>query len=186
VLRGGGYSLALALRTFLRVCEAVAFAHARGIVHCDLKPLNVMIGEFGEVLVMDWGVAKHAGDRTPAVAGTRGFMAPEQARGEPVDATADVYALGILLRQMLQALPVPKRLAAIANKAAAAEAAARYASARELAEDVTRYLDDQPLVAYRESAIERAGRWLERNRALVAVVVAYLVMRTIVLLAMHR
>jgi len=186
VLRGGGYPLAQTLRVFLRICEAVAFAHGRGIVHCDLKPLNVMLGELGEVLVMDWGVAKQAGDSSPALAGTRGFMAPEQERGEAVNAAADVYALGAMLRMMLASLSVPKRLAAIADKATSAAASQRYATARELAADVTRYLDDLPLEAYRESAFERAGRWLERNRALVAVVVAYLVMRTIVLLATHR
>jgi serine/threonine protein kinase len=186
VLRGGGYPPAQTLRVFLRICEAVAFAHGHGIVHCDLKPLNVMLGELGEVLVMDWGVAKQAGDSTPALAGTRGFMAPEQERGEPLNATADVYALGAMLRQMLVARPVPKRLAAIADKATSASPSQRYATARELAADVARYLDDLPLEAYRESAFERAGRWLERNRALVAVVVAYLVMRTIVLLATHR
>jgi len=91
-----GRSMAVAgegagLHAFLRICEAVAFAHARGIIHCDLKPSNVMIGEFGEVLVMDWGVAKAIGDRASAVAGTRGFMPPEQERGEPLDATADVF-----------------------------------------------------------------------------------------------
>src|SRR5258707_9609287 len=88
------------LRIFLRVCEAVAFAHARGVIHCDLKPSNVMIGEFGEVLVMDWGVAKAIGDCVPAVAGTREFMPPEQERGEPLDATADVFALGATLRML--------------------------------------------------------------------------------------
>lgn len=170
------------LRVFLRVCEAVAFAHAQGVVHCDLKPSNVMIGEFGEVLVMDWGVARAAGD--VARAGTHGFMPPEQERGEPVDATADVYALGAMLREMSP--DAPRRLAAICNRATAADARDRYETARELAEDVTRYIDGLPVDAYRENALERVGRWLERNRALVAVVAAYLLMRAIVLLVTHR
>ena len=64
-----------ALRLFLRLCEAVAFAHANGVVHCDLKPANVMVGAFGEVLVMDWGVARAIGESSPQFAiGTRGYM----------------------------------------------------------------------------------------------------------------
>jgi serine/threonine protein kinase len=168
------------LRLFLRVCEAVAFAHARGVVHCDLKPSNVMVGEFGEVLVMDWGVAKAIGEAAPG--GTRGFMPPEQERGEPLDARADVYALGAMLKRPA----IPRRLAAIAAKATAADRADRYPDAQSLAADIAHYLDGEPVSAYRETPFERAGRWLERNRALVAVVVAYLVMRGLVLLIAHR
>ncbi|HWS73137.1 MAG TPA: serine/threonine-protein kinase, partial [Thermoanaerobaculia bacterium] len=174
------------LRIFLRLCEAVALAHARGVVHCDLKPENVMTGEFGEVLVMDWGVARSLedGEMERVIAGTRGFMAPEQERGEAVDATTDVYALGAILRAI-----VPKRprlLEAIAAKATASRREDRYADASALADDIVRYLDGAPLAAYRENLIERAGRWLARNRALVAVVIAYLVMRALVAIGFHR
>ena len=162
------------LRMFLRVCEAVAFAHARGVVHCDLKQQNIMIGEFGEVLVMDWGTH---------LAGTRGFMAPEQEAGGIVGPAADVYALGCVLRQLVDAPPRP--LAAIIAKARSRDAAGRYPTARELGDDIVRYLEGRPLVAYRENILERAGRWLSRNRALVMVVLAYLVMRAIVLLFFH-
>jgi serine/threonine protein kinase len=114
--------LAERLRVFERVCEPVAFAHARGLVHRDLKPDNVMVGSFGEVLVLDWGVAKvlggdvaddpavhHGepsapGDTEPGtVMGTPGFMPPEQAAGEAgrVDQRSDVYALGAIMFQLL-------------------------------------------------------------------------------------
>lgn len=96
-----------------RVAEAVAFAHQHGVVHRDLKPDNIMIGDFGEVLVMDWGVAKvfGAGEVAPApgtaaapgatdpgtVLGTPGYMAPEQAAAATVDHHADIYSLGAVL-----------------------------------------------------------------------------------------
>ena len=90
-----------ALQIFLKVCDAVAFAHERGVVHCDLKPANVMVGKHGQVYVMDWGVAllrSHATEDSP-LAGTLGYMAPEQLLGErsAVDATTDVYGLGGIL-----------------------------------------------------------------------------------------
>jgi serine/threonine protein kinase len=114
-------SLVERLELFMRICDAVSFAHAQGVVHRDLKPANVMCGQFGEVLVMDWGVAKvldRADAREQPVMGTPGFMAPEQTRGDgaEIDARADVYALGVMLAGMLPP-PVPRPLAAIAAKA---------------------------------------------------------------------
>ncbi len=172
-----GRSEADLLRTFLRICDTLAFAHAAKVVHRDLKPENVMTGAFGEVLVMDWGVAAalHAQGE---VAGTRGFMSPEQLRGEPLDQRADIYALGAILETMSDKKPVR----AIAARAKADDPDARYASARDLAADVARYLDGLPVTAYRENGFERLGRWLHRNFALVAIILAYLVMRLIVFL----
>lgn len=164
-----------ALRLGVRICEPVAFAHARGVAHRDLKPSNVMIGEFGEVLVMDWGIS---------VAGTPGYMAPEEEKGP----AADVFSLGTILRQMVIATgeKVPRRLRAIFNKATAPIAEDRYPSARALADDLLRFLDGQPVMAYPETAFDATLRWLDRNRTLMAIVAAYIVMRAIVFLFAHR
>jgi serine/threonine-protein kinase len=173
------------LRVFLRICEAVSFAHANGIMHCDLKPENVMLGDFGEVLVMDWGVARETGASQSLIAGTRGFMAPEQEQGAAVEASMDVFALGAILRAILPS-NLPRSLAAICARASAIAKEDRYATVRALANDIANWLDDQPVTAYRENVIERAGRWISRNRALVTIVLAYLVMRVIVILWVHR
>ena len=171
-------SLTQRLRLFARICEPVAFAHANGVIHRDLKPENVMVGELGAVLVMDWGVARASEEHDGLVAGTFGYMAPEQARGDRADSRSDVYALGAILKYLLRDAPRP--LAAIVTKATNADPAARYADARELRDDVLRFLDSEPVTAYRESIFERAGRWAGRNRVLLALVAAYLLMRVIV------
>jgi serine/threonine protein kinase len=166
-----------------RVCDAVSFAHAQGIVHRDLKPENVMVGPFGEVLVMDWGLAGVVGDGASdgVVAGTPGFMAPEQAAGGTPDPRVDVYALGAMLRALLPESP-PRPLAAIAAKAAAERPADRYPSVEALAADLARFRDGEPVVAYRETLLERSMRLAGRYRVPIAVVLAYLVMRAALIL----
>jgi len=184
-----GASLRDHLRKFQAVCDAVAFAHAHGVIHRDLKPQNIMIGSFGEVLVLDWGVAKIRDDPRSSAAyqtsdgtviGTQNYMSPEQARGEvdQLDERADIYSLGAVLAFLLNDQPkAGKAAAAISSKAMSSEKANRYATAADLSADIARLLDAEPVSAYRENAFERVSRWVGKNRFLVLLVLAYLLMR---------
>ncbi len=234
-------SLADRLRIFQKICDAVAFAHAHGVLHRDLKPENIMVGPFGEVLVMDWGVAKVLRDPAGrgetmsdttqisaaapgdagradvpspeqtvvapattahgAILGTLGYMAPEQARGEVgnLDARADVFALGAILRFLLtgqaptattaharRGNAMPPALAAVCAKAMSHDPAGRYASAQELSAEVARYLEGLPVTAYPESIFRKAQRLYERHRVAVLLVAAYLLMRILLLAVWKR
>lgn len=201
------------LRKFQSVCDAVAFAHAHGVIHRDLKPQNIMIGSFGEVLVLDWGVAKILRTVPPeeadtlmlpakdtgkiadtshgTVIGTRQYMSPEQSRGEidQLDERSDIYSLGAVLYFLLtnqapgEVRPrtinskVTKSAEAICLKAMARERTNRYTGATELSADIGRLLDAEPVSAYRENVLEKVSRWVSKNRFLVLLVLAYLLMR---------
>ncbi|MDF1662536.1 MAG: tetratricopeptide repeat protein [Planctomycetota bacterium] len=112
------------LEVMIKVCEALAYAHSQGFLHRDLKPANIMVGAFGEVLVMDWGLAKQIGSETDLVVdknaelveeigltqqgtilGTLGYMPPEQVDGDGVDQRSDVFALGAILTEVLTGRP---------------------------------------------------------------------------------
>ena len=214
----------LALRTLLRqfvdVCNAIDYAHTRGILHRDIKPANVILGSHGETLVVDWGLAKtmargergpDSGERTlvpssasgsaetlPGTAmGTPAFMSPEQAEGDldRLGPRSDVYSLGATLYCLLTGRPPfegndlgdvlkavqrgdfrPPRAAAptldralesVCLRAMAVQPDGRYASPRALADDVERWMADEPVLAWREPFTRRARRWARRNRSVV-------------------
>lgn len=213
----------------LAVVEAVAYAHREGILHRDLKPQNVMVGAFGEALVLDWGLAKIASEPTAdgprastsgdldvtldgEMLGTPAYMPPEQARGESVDATADVYALGAMLYQLVAGRPpfraqslaellakidgadapplgddVPSDLQAIVAKAMARDPGGRYQDASELAGDLRKFLGGQLVTAHRYTAGQLFRRWLRRHRTAVAVaLLAFVVLAVGGAVAIHR
>lgn len=110
---GGAEPLQQLVGWLHRVCEAVAFAHDRGVVHRDLKPANVMVGAFGEILVLDWGLALPLADASERAlskrVGTPGYMAPELTTGGAASRQSDVYALGAILAAILTGAAVSER-----------------------------------------------------------------------------
>lgn len=193
-----------ALAVFERVADAVAFAHARGVIHRDLKPSNVMVGAFGEVLVMDWGLAQIMNAASAVVesarAGTPGFMAPEQVApvGGEVGPPADVYALGALLFWLFirtppprdsSAIPaaltqrqprLPRRLRAIIAKCLAVRPADRYADAAGVGADIARYRAGDAVAAMPETVLDRVARFAAKHLAIILLLAAYFVMRALV------
>jgi serine/threonine-protein kinase len=216
------------VRRFLDVCNAIDYAHSRGVVHRDIKPSNIVVGMHGETLVVDWGLAKTLGrtasgdsaedrplvlslvsesaETLPGLAlGTPSFMSPEQAVGalERIGPACDIYGLGATLYCLLTGrapfegasvdavlrsvragvFPPPRRvdrsipqaLEAICLKAMALEPQDRYPTARALAEDIERWMADEPVSARREPVAERVVRAMRRRRTTMTAAAAAMV-----------
>jgi len=207
------------LHTLITVAETMAYAHSQGVIHRDIKPNNVIVGGFGETVVIDWGLAKdlRSAEDTSAetsehtsqndspeltaagsVMGTPLYMSPRQAKGLDIDERADVYAIGVMLYQLLSGQrpyreaksasevlakiqlgppePIvahepaaPRELVAIAEKAMAWDLDKRYRSAAELAEELRDFQTGKLVGAHEYSAGQLLGRWLRRHKAAVAV-----------------
>ena len=230
-----GFDARLALLPHaIAVADAMACAHDQGIVHRDLKPANVLVGRYGETVVIDWGLAKDLAaaaeevaaespsrasepslTRAGSVMGTPTYMAPEQARGEPVDARGDVYAIGAILYHLLSGvapyvgdsseavvekvaaappLPLAERersiapdLLAIVERAMARAPADRYPSARELAEDLRRFQTGQLVASHHYTRAELARRFARKHRLPLGVgAAAVIVLAGVGAISVHR
>ncbi|MCB9674805.1 MAG: protein kinase [Alphaproteobacteria bacterium] len=179
---GSGWSLRRLVEALRRVCDTIAYAHDQRVVHLDLKPGNVMLGEYGEVLVFDWGLARRLGpDGTVSLeraSGTVGYMPPEQSRGS-VGTAADIYALGATLREIVdgvapvatpgeawvpQRADAPRELVSIVLRATASAPGERYASAKDLANDLAAWQDERPVSAHAYSSVELVLRRLRPHQ----------------------
>lgn len=192
------------LELFSRICDAINYAHQRGVIHRDLKPTNILVDAGGNPKVLDFGLARITDTEaaltttttvTGRIMGTLAYMSPEEAAGNPddIDVRSDVYSLGVVFYELLTdelpyhvtrtALPEavrvicqepPRRpatldrslrgdLETIALKALEKEPGRRYQSAAAFADDVHRYLTDQPILASRAGAVYRFRKWAVRH-----------------------
>lgn len=162
------------LQLLIPICEAVAYAHARLVVHCDLKPSNILVRADGRPCLLDFGIARVLGEAERgqpssisqrARAFTPGFASPEQESGSVVTTATDIYSLGRLIEHLLAwaGIRADAELRAVIALATAEDPGARYASAAALVAELHRYLAQQPLEALPPRASYRARKWLQRR-----------------------
>lgn len=176
-----GDRLVAAVEILIQVCLTLQFAHSRGVVHRDIKPKNIMVGSFGEVYLLDWGVASTMADTSAtSLAGTPDYMPPEMATGRPGDQRSDVYLLGAALHEVLTGRPrhqgstiaetlrsatisapyvypdsVPRELADLCNRATARSPGARPASIGDVREELSSFIRRRSTRALNDAALER-------------------------------
>jgi serine/threonine-protein kinase len=167
-------ALTAILELFVAACAAVSHAHRQLVVHCDLKPSNILVTAQGKPMLLDFGIAQLAervAEGVEAASGgatsgyTPGYASPEQHRGERVGVASDIYSLGMVLRAMLDAAKVEAgpELAAIVAMATREDPAARYPSVDALCEDIARLRSHRPLHALPATAAYRLARFVRRN-----------------------
>lgn len=183
-------------RLISKVANALDYAHQSGVLHRDIKPSNLLLDHTGTIWVADFGLARRddldSQTQTGEVLGTLRYMSPEQLAGK-ADQRSDIYSLGLTLFELLtlrpgldapkrrlldpskysqlefnstEKLSIPRDLQTIVLKAAALEPEKRYQRAKDLQEDLDRFLEDRPIQARRESLIESGIRWARRNPAI--------------------
>jgi len=200
-------SLNYRLEVFLSICDALEYAHNRNIMHCDLKPENIMIGEYHEAYLMDWGLARRISDpkydpkawESPSViTGTPRFLSPEAVRGEHCDQRADIYAMGLILYEVVTlqygypgndhhelinrirrgemrpvthrfGYPIPVDLRKIILKATAWDKEKRYQAVGDLSADVRKFIRGDEVSANPDSFFGRFARWGYRHRRLMLI-----------------
>ena len=167
------------LRLFVEVCRAVEYAHGRFVVHCDLKPRNILVSRDGEVKLLDFGIAQRLEEeRAGRADGVRFFTpawaAPEQVDGGAITAATDVYQLGLVLRGLVPAPEAGRELRAIVARALRPEPSERYPTAEALRRDVDDLLANRPVAAFGSSVAYRAWKYALRHRLAVVAGVAIL------------
>jgi serine/threonine protein kinase len=183
------------ISVFIAIAQALAYAHDRGFIHQDIKPDNILLGGFGEVLLCDWGCAVRQEARGKRLYGTPLYMAPEQARREFADGRSDIYCFGATLFHALVGRPptnpdldrelfwkrkcageidaptpaeralAPPAVLAIALKALSPSPAERYARAEDLLADLRAYQAGLAVSAWREPLWRVIGRWCRQHRS---------------------
>ena len=206
-------SLDYRLEVFLSVCDALEYAHNRNIMHCDLKPENIMIGEYHEAYLMDWGLARCIDDpkfdpkswQSPTyITGTPRFLSPEAVNGEYCDQRADIYAMGLILYEVVTlqfaydgndhqatinrirrgemrpvthrfGYPLPVDLRKIILKASAWDKEKRYQTMEEFSTDVRRFIRGEEVSANPDGILGKLGRFGYRHRRLMFITTVIMV-----------